>query len=871
MKKGLKVFISIIFLLITLIIVIPLIFEGKIIELVKKNINENVNASFNFEDANLSLWSSFPNTKASLKNITLINNAPFKGDTLISAKEISLRFPLKELFNNSSKSINISNFTIDEANINLKIDEKGNANYDIEKEKSDASKPDDEESNTFQLGLESYQILNSKISYHDESGKIDFKLDDLNHSGTGNLSLEKTELKTKTSTLISLAMDSITYLSKNNIQLDAVLEMNFEDNKYSFLDNNLLINKLPLIFDGYVKLNDNNQDIDISFKTPSSDFKNFLALIPEVYSKDIENVSTTGNFEVNGKFEGIVDEVHIPKFHITINSDDASFKYPDLPETLKNINIKTEITNETGLSKDTYVIIDKLSFQINDDAFSANAKLMEITENMKVNAKLKGIINLENLEKVSPAESVKDLKGIVNMDVKTSFDMHSIEKEQYQNTKTLGFIKVTDFEFNSTELSNPLKIEKTEVTLNPETVILNSFDAQLGKTDLKASGSINNLLGFLFNDGNIEGKFITSSNTFSVDDFMVSEVENETEDKNGTKSEEQIKIPSFLNCTIDANANTVLYDNISLKNVSGTLIIKDQKAELKNMKSNVFDGTLGFNGIVSTKEGEIPSFQMNLGIDNFNISQSFKTLDLLNALAPIADAVKGKLNSIISLSGNLNNDFTPNLNSLSGSFLGELHSSTVSTKNAPLLQSLEQNMSFLDLQKLDLDDIKVFSDFKDGRITLKPITLKYEDIEIDISGSHGFDNSLNYDAIFHVPAKYLGKEASQMLTKLNNEELNTINVPLSVLITGKFSDPNVKTDFKSAISNLSNQVADSQKDRLIEKGKDKVTNLLDDILKDDKKQKDSTATTKSTDKDALKDAANDILGNFLGKKKDTTN
>ena len=833
MKKKLKIFTAIIGILIAFIIIIPIIFESKIIELVKKNINNKVNATFNFDDANLSLLSSFPNAEVVLQNISLINNTPFKGDTLFSAKEISLKFPFKELLRFSSKTINISNFSIDDANIYIKIDSNGTANYDIAK-KTNVTESADKQSSSFNFGLESYSITNSKIAYHDDSSKINFKLTNFNHSGSGNLSLEKSELKTTTTTLVSFIKDNITYLNKNNLQLNAVINIDLKENKYSFLDNKLLINKLPLIFDGFIKLNKNNQEIDLSFKTPSSDFKNFLALIPEIYSKNIEGVVTTGNFDIKGKLKGIIDKNYIPKFHITINSNDASFKYPNLSESLKNINIKTEITNKTGLIKDTYVIIDRLSFQINKDVFSANAKLMEITENMKVNANLKGIINLANLEKVYPAESVKGLKGILNLDATTSFDMNSIKNEQYQNTKTLGNLKLTDFEYNSTELSNPLKITKTTITFNPKTITLNEFDALLGKTDLNISGKINNLLGFLFNDENIEGKFNTYSNTFSVNDFMVSDIENEN--NNNTSLKEQIKIPSFLDCTIDAKANTVLYDDITLKNVSGTLIIKDQTAELKNMKSNVFDGKLGFNGVVSTKKN-VPTFKMDLDINNFNIAKSFKTLDLLNALAPIANAVKGKLNSKISLSGNLNNDFTPDLNSLTGNLLGELISSTISSKKSPLLQSLEQNMDFLDLKKINLDDIKTSLNFKEGKVVLKPFTLKYEDIKIDISGSHGFDTSLLYDVVVNVPAKYLGKEASQLLSQLDDDDINKIKVPIAVSISGKFSSPNVRTDLKYAITNLSKQVANNQKDRLINQGKDKVNTLLNDLLKNDKKKK----------------------------------
>ena len=866
MKKIFKIITILILLSLSVIIIIPIVFEDKIIDLVKQTINNNVNATFDFEEADLSLWSSFPNAEVSLKQISLVNKEPFASDTLFSAATIDLKIPFKDIFKTESEGISITNFAVDEAFIAIKIDSNGNANYDITIDKKDKDETNKNKASTFQLGLESYNITNSAVSYNDASSKLSLKLTDLNHSGTGNLSSSTSELKTTTSSSVSLQLDSVAYLNKNKIKLDAIFGIDLKENKYNFLENKATINELPLVFDGFIKQNKNDQEVAITFKTPSSDFKNFLALIPKHYSKNIEGVSTIGNFDVKGKIEGIVDETHIPRFNILINSDNASFKYPDLSKALKNININTEITNKTGLSKDTYVHIDKLSFTIDDEAFNANATLLNITENMQVSAHLDGNLNLANLEKVYPAEAVKDLKGLLIINANTSFDMRSIEKKKYENTTISGVFKLSNFEYVSDELSSPLLIKQAGLTLTPKTVNLNKFDAQLGKTDFLANGYIHNLLGFLFNKENIEGKFNVSSDTFSINDFMLAETEKKDTQKSSKK--ESIKIPSFLDCTIDANAKIVLYDDITLKDVTGTLVIKDQKAVLRNMRSNVFDGALGFNGEVSTKDA-IPRFSMDLDIKQFNIAESFKTLDLLKALAPIASSIEGKINSKISLTGKLKDDFTPDLNSLSGNLLAELLSSKISTEKSPLLQSLEQNLSFFESKKLNLDDLKTAITFKDGKVALKPFNLNYDDIEIVVSGGHNFDTSLAYDAVINVPAKYFGKEASQLISQLNDEELNTIKVPINALISGKFNKPNVKTDLKSAVTNLSIQIANKQKDKLVEKGKEEVTNVLDDLLNGKSKENDSTAT------DTIKkDAVKDILGNIFGKKKnknDTVN
>jgi hypothetical protein len=47
---------------------------------------------------------------------------------------------------------------------------------------------------------------------------------------------------------------------------------------------------------------------------------------------------------------------------------------------------------------------------------------------------------------------------------------------------------------------------------------------------------------------------------------------------------------AFLNCTLTAKANTVLYDNLTLKDVSGKLIVKDEELTMENIKSSILAG-----------------------------------------------------------------------------------------------------------------------------------------------------------------------------------------------------------------------------------------------------------------------------------------
>src|SRR5690606_16577847 len=280
---------------------------------------------------------------------------------------------------------------------------------------------------------------------------------------------------------------------------------------------------------------------------------------------------------------------------------------------------------------DTYVDIEALNFKIDSDVFKSSIQINNLTGNMFVNAVINGVLNLENLTKAYPLDLDTPLSGILKANINTSFDMEALENNAFERIKASGNMNLTNFVFASDAMNQPMTISKMDMTFTPATVSLNNFDAKTGQTDLSAKGSINNLLGFVMSNKTLQGNFELYSNTFVVTDFMSedasTEVKPETNTKNSTNTE-ALKIPQFLDCTISAVAKTVVYDNLNLKDVVGTLLIKDQQATIKNLTSSLFNGKLSVNGNVSTKSAT-PTFSFNLGANGFDISEAFKGLELL--------------------------------------------------------------------------------------------------------------------------------------------------------------------------------------------------------------------------------------------------
>jgi asmA family protein len=507
---------------------------------------------------------------------------------------------------------------------------------------------------------------------------------------------------------------------------------------------------------------------------------------------------------------------------------------------------------------------------------------------------------LENIQKAYPVQMDLDLKGILKADITTSFDMASVEKKAYERIRNAGHASLEKFVYSGAGFLQPFHINKAGLSFNNAKIELTELDAKTGKTDFNIKGTLENFYGFTLRNEVLKGNFSLASNHIDVGDFMQTDTPAETPKQEEKKPAEtkpattntstagaSIKIPAFLDCTLDAKAKTVLYDKLNLNNVSGKLIIKDEKVSLQNLQTDIFGGKTAVTGNVSTK-GDTSTFAVDLDMTKLNVTESFSQIDMLKKIMPIAKVVEGFFSSKINVTGKLTPELTPDINSLSGSLSASLLDSHVK-QTSPLVSALDSQFTQLNLSKLNLKDLKANVTFENGRVVVKPFTIKWNGSTINVAGTHGFDQTMDYKLTFNVPAKMLGADASALLAKLTATEQQKLgDIPVNVNMGGNFTKPQVSTDMKQVVNNLALQVAKAQANQLTDKVMDKVTNEVTNKItekiggeamnkatdalgkiiggKTQANPADTTKTQQQAPKDQAKKAVNNLLDGLFKKK-----
>ncbi len=809
MKLLFKILGVLLLIIIIAMVAIPYFFRDQIVEVVKEEINKNVNAKVDFEDFDLSLFRSFPNFDFQLRRLSVINKAPFQGDTLAFVPALGLTLDVMSVFR--GEAYELKKVTIDQPVINALVSEDGTANWDITIESPEGEETEQVESGDSEspllIKLRSVVITNAKIVYDDKSLVTYALLEGVDHRLSGDFTLDFTTLKTHTIVkALTVVYDGVKYFDKIDAELDADIEADLVNYIYTLKNNELRLNNLFIGFDGSVGMQENG-DINtmISYSSVQSDFKNFLSLVPAIYAKDFDGLKTSGTLALTGNVKGIYNDVSYPAFALNLLIQDGYFQYPDLPKAVENVNVDARIAYPGGDFDKLTVDVPKFSLTMAGNNVAASLAVRKPMTDLALKGQINGVLDLAKVKDFYPLEEADDLSGKITSNVSFEGEMSALEKEQYDDFKFLGSILMENFKYTSSFIPQQLDIKKAQLNFSPEYLDLVNFSMNFGQNDLSAKGRIGNFLPYMLADGILVGNLETTSSYLNIGDFMPEEEEtadtltqdvpqNELAD---TTSGEAIEIPGNIDFTFTADYKKVLYDEIELNDVTGKLTVKNSVVSLEKLKMDVIDGSLTLAGKFDAKNPAKPYADMDFVLQNINFKTAYSTFGAFEKFAPIAEKTDGKFSTQFSLNTILDNDLMPVYSSMNGG--GKLQTTSISIENVNSLNKIADLLKMPDLKRLSLSPVNVSFEFINGKLHVKPFDIKYQDMKANIGGWTSFDQTIGYDMVMTIPRSKFGGQANAILDNLVNEANKsgtnfslgeTVNVKASIV--GTVSDPQVK-------------------------------------------------------------------------------
>lgn len=694
--------------------------------------------------------------------------------------------------------------------------EDGRPNWDVMKPSPDAETPEDETAQeTFRIKLQKLSVDNLSVVYDDRQGGVFADLSRLEADCSGDFGSDRTvvDLKMETPSL-TCRTGGIPLLNKVSLEADMDVDADLAGGKFTLRENMLRLNAIQLNLDGWLAQTKQRMDMDLRLNTNEVGFKELLSLIPAIYAKDFQDLKTDGKVTLNAFARGSMEgNTKVPQFEVNLDVKDAMFRYPSLPAGVEKINISALVRNAGGPLDATEISVAPFDFVLAGNPFSLNATVKTPVSDPDFHLTARGKLDLGKVKEVYPLDDMQ-LNGLVQADLELGGRLSMVEKEQFEQMQAKGSLRLNQMKLVLKDMP-PVDIQQSVFTFSPRYLQLSETTVNIGKNDLTLDSRFENYLGYALKGSTLKGTLNVRSNHLNLNDFMSADTTAAVaEVPADTAAMGVIRVPENIDFQMQAAFRELLFDKMTLTDGKGTLLVRNGTVDMRNLSFNTMGGSVTMNGAYAAPQKKQPELNAAFDMRNISFAQAYQDLGLVQQLAPIFAGLKGNFSGNLQIDTPLDATMSPVMSAVQGK--GALSTKDLSLSGVKFIDQVADIVKKPSLKEIKVKDLNIDFEIKDGRVTTKPFDLKLGDYNMNLSGSTGLDQTIDYAGKITMPADGIASK------------LGTVDMTIG----GTFTSPKVGIDMASLARNAAEQALKGLGEKLgnDSKGSEKKKSVINKAL-----------------------------------------
>lgn len=754
------------------------IYEDDVKAMIISELNKHLQAEVRVEpqDIDLTVIKTFPKCALRFKNVTAMEATQARQkDTLLHAGTIALSFSLKDLFN---KQYNIQQVIISDARLNLAVDKDGRPNYIAWKTDPQAPPGD------VKFALEQISLSNVEVDYKNSKARIKVKsrIKDMELKGLFNNS-DYALASTGKAFVELVQVQKTKYIREKNLAF--AIDVEVKGHSYRFKQADLKLNDMAFNASGSMALADSLRSLDIAYQGKNIEIASVLSLLPEQFKNNINDYSSEGLFYASGSLSYRQGRPLSMESEFGIRQ--ATITYKPQSTRLTGVNLRGKFTLK---DKNSRLALKDVSASLGSNSFKGNCEVVNfsdpyITLSAEVNT------NLQDLIKFYPIDTVQALSG----DLKLNASVEGLVKNMKHpassgDIKANGTATIRDLKLQFKGSPKVLNVTEGQVQLNASDLQVTSLKLMHGSSDIALVGSMPAFLNYVFDSkAPLTINAQLSSQRFELEDFLVQG----SSGGNGT-----VSVPANLNFNLDATVGKFSFAKFSAEHLAGNIYIKDQKVFVKNVSLDAMDGKATANLFADASGSQI-RISAESELTGINIQKLFTAFNNFGQATLQDKHIKGFATASIDFSGTWSKQLVADpasINATSSLLIerGELN-------DFKPLESLGKYIEVAELQHIKFSTLQSAVEIKNRLITIPKTSINSSAINIQVSGTHTFDNMVDYHirlllSELLAKRKRADKKLDDELSLVENDPENKRSV--FIVMTGPADHPTIRYDRKGA-------------------------------------------------------------------------
>ncbi|MDP1726672.1 MAG: AsmA-like C-terminal region-containing protein [Bacteroidota bacterium] len=799
MPKWVKaVLISFVFVIIILTSAVLYVYYNldQLKQLALKEVNKQLSATLRAKSIDVTFWNTFPNVSLAFNEIS-IDDPIRKNKKLLKAQHLYLGFNFYDIIN---EKYQIQLLELDSGTLHLFVDATNQANYLIIKESVQDSA---RKKSPFSFKLNKLKFNKVHLVYHNIIQEFNIETAVENAQLSGSFSDEIFELTLSLDAWLKTFESGGTELFKEkHIQLSTALLVDRKKDLYTIAKSECSIDALELELAGKVKQLNKKTDFDIQFSANQISIQNLLSILPFKLPESINNYASEGNVFFKGTLKGLKSIKEFPLIRLNFGIENGTLTDPESKLKLEQISFKGEYSNGSKKSLSGSVLnLSKIEASLQNQKLYGKLQLQDF-EHPKLILDFNGNTDLAVLTRFLKIPEIQETTGELQFSC-------SVKGEQKNNTwdwsdaYNAGLFKANITHLKMRDFEKPITNCSIESRFTNNILSFDKVSLTAGKTKLQASGSIHKILDYVFGkQQKLTAEMIIESDLVGLEDLLIYSPPKVT-------ATDENKLDYRI--SVEMHLLQLKYKKFIAKELKAKLWIEPAYIEFEKVQMQTNGGNITAKATLLIDEKSY-TLKSNVSSKNLNINEVLSEFDNFGQGELTYKNLFGTLSAETDMVLVWDEKFNPLTEKLQ-------MVSDISIKNGQLLnyEPLNSLSRFVDVN--ELNNLK-FSDFKNV-ITVKnkvlhipAMELKNNALNLNLSGTHTFDNYMDYNVKLSL-SELLSKKRKPQPNEFGEEDEITNTMNLFITVKGQADNLKFAYD-KRAVKTKINQDIKTEKETIKE-------------------------------------------------------
>jgi len=745
--RFVKWFFGILLTLVLLISFLLYVFKDDIINYAISEINKTLKTKVEVDEIDITFWATFPNLSLDFNEVFIQDAFPYatRKDTLLYTEQIRLKFSPMDIWN---EKYHVKKIDIKPGTIKLKVDKKGDVNYDIFKESTSSEKTN------FSLTLESIHATGIRFSYANKVNENTYKTKVQDIHLVGNFTQDKFDIATEADFYIQRIQNGLVpFIINQQASTEVAIHIDQISETFAIDDGKLLLSGIPFDFDVKVDTSEVKLRIDGN-KIPLADLANKLA-VKEVKTVSELKGSGTGSFHL--AFQNKLKKDSYPKVDCKFSIDNGRLTEPTKGLTLSNIDLKGSYSTLKGKDKEE-LTIKNVSFQTISGPFSGKLAIRRFSK-PSYRGSANGSVDLEVIHALFRLPKIEELSGRVK--VNTNFYLETIIENGEPVVEIVdgnGTALMDNVDFRLQNDSRKFYDIYGNLILNRSDAVLEELKVHLGESDLELNGSFNYIDQFLQDKHTLDVAVIAESKKINLKDFT----NHIAGDPKKTTTNREWMLPTLINGNVKLNVDAIHMDHHTFSQINGEMTVGNRSISIQKLHGITANATV--RGTLAVVESAPEYFQLATSLSSKDIyfKPIFREWNNFEQEVIKEDNISGRAEAILDMKapfdltyGIMKDELEAQIQlKIVGGQLKNVSTFTALTKDLKssktklILKPREIDALGDKLNNIQFETLENTILIKNSVIVIPKMEIKSNALNITVDGKHQFNNNIDYHFAF---------------------------------------------------------------------------------------------------------------------------